>query len=173
MRVYDPDDIVTFYYVVTDGIIKGWTDDKDLVKMYLDFHACKSYQLKKMTCPFSKTVKILNENTHDEIQIHFLDTRDPKNKNKTKLIAVPLTGTEAMFIHDEVQTFMATSINYSYLYSALPYLKKKYRDALKGILLTDISQYSVSGGQVGDLDILAEIQFDQLKVLYRNFPDQF
>lgn len=170
---YEPDDIVTFYYVIYQGSIKGWTDSKDLAEAYMTFHSCRGYILKKMRDRWSKIVHILNENANDEIQIHFMETRDPKNAHKTKLIAVPLTHTEAVFVNDEVQTFMATVINYSFLASAIPYLKKKYQNALKGIFLLEIISYTLSGGGAGDLDLLAEIQFDQIKILFRNFPDQF
>ena len=173
MKKYDSDDIVTFYFVIYQDNVKAWTDDKDLAEAYMSFHSCKKYTLKKMRDRWTKIVYILNENANDEIQINFMETRDPSKKNTTKLVAVPLTQTEAAFVHDEIQTFMATSVNYTFLSSAIPYLKKRYQNALSGIFLSEVIKYTLTGGQAGDLDILAEIQMDQVKVLYRNFPDQF
>ena len=42
MKRYEEDDVMTCYFVVDDRgdckTIRGWTDDKEYAKLYMDFH---------------------------------------------------------------------------------------------------------------------------------------
>ena len=55
MLRYEPGDIATFYFIIKeDGNnkeIKAWSDKKQLVEFYMDFHKCPKFRLKKITKP--------------------------------------------------------------------------------------------------------------------------
>lgn len=176
MGKYEDDDIVTYYFVINDDgenrMIQGWTDNKDLAKFYMMFHKCKNFKLKALTKTFYEITKILEENNNDEIEIHNITTRDPKKKNKngTKEISVPMTRTEVMYITEECRGLVASMVNYSFIDSAMPYLKKKYQDVLKGIMLADAIKASVHNNRS---NLIENMQFDHLELLIHSFPGNF
>lgn len=178
MKRYDPEDIMTCYFVVLDDgknrQIRGWTDSKPLAEAYMEFHSCKGMRLKSLTKKFEDMVDILNENNNDEIQIFNITIRDPEKKKKhqdnTKRISIPATDVEMMFIRDEGASFMYTTISYSYIFSAFPYLKNKYQKALSQIFLTDVMD-KVLHNRMSPL--VQTIQIDQLSLFVRSFPEQF
>lgn len=176
MAKYEVGDIVTYYFIIVEDDngkhIQAWSDNKDLVKFYLEFHNCKKFVLKTMTRTVEEISKILEENLHDEIKIHNIHIKDTKSKNGTgyKTISIPATETEFMFINEESNTFMASRINYSFINEAIPYLKGKYRDALKNIFLTDIIKKVIHGQNP---KITQMIEFDQLLILFESFPENF
>lgn len=177
MNRYDPDELVTFYFVImsSDGIygedrIQAWSDRKDLVKAYMQFHKCPHYRLKKITKPMHQMVEILDENNHDEINMYNITTRDPKHPKRTKRIVIPATVTEQLFINEEIANFMMTQIDYAFLANAVPYLKPKYQRALEQVLLMDIIRKNVHGQNPVSLQ---KVEMDQLLVLVRSFPEHF
>lgn len=178
MKAYESDDVVTFYFIVlSDGSnrrIGGWTDSKGLAEAYMEFHSCKGMTMKSITKPFHEIVEILNENTNDEIQIFNITIRDrskqKKHQDNTKTIPIPATQVEIMFINDESANFMYDEINYSYLNSAMPYLKNKYQRALNHLFLPDIIR-KVLHQQASPL--VQSIRIDQLSLFVRLFPEQF
>ena len=172
MRAYERGDMVTMYVIIhhvdkQGSIIKAWTDDKDLAKIYMEFHQCKDFKLKRITRPIDQLMELINENNHDEISIINLTTRI---RNKQKTISVPLTDTERMFIQEEINTFFSSMINYSYLYETIPYLKNKYQRALQQLFLNDILKHVIANKPSA---IAKHLEMDELKVLYRSFENSF
>lgn len=178
MKLYDPVDTMTCYFVILDDgehrQIRGWTDSKALAEAYMEFHSCKGMTLKSMTNKFSIIVDIINENTHDEIRIYNITIRDrekkKKHQNNTKEISIPATEVEMMFLRDEGASFMYSRISYSYLNSAFPYLKDKYQKALNHIFLPDVINRVLHNRTS---PIVESIQIDQLSLFVRSFPEQF
>ena len=178
MKKYANDDMVTFYFVVCkdergNKKIQGWTDQKEYALYYIDFHKCKNFKLTKHTMIFDDMINIINENNNDEISLYNIETknRDSKRKkgNETSLIVIPMTETERIFVFEECKTLVATRINYSYINSAIDYLKSKYRKALKGIFL-DAAIRKVVHNQQSSID---NFKIDELLVLYHSFPENF
>lgn len=177
MKKYDPGDEATFYFVVLEKddkkSIVAWSDDKELTKLYLDFHKCKDFKLKTVKGTIEEIRRILDENTNDEIKLMNIKIRDPKHKkgeNETKMVVIPGTEFLSMFIHEEEQGFLSTRIRYNYINSAMPYLKNKYRKALEGIFMQDMINAAIHN-RPSRLTI--EMQFDELLIITRNFPEQF
>lgn len=176
MKRYDEDDVMTCYFVVYDDdgtkYIRAWSDDKDLIQMYLDFHKCKKYRMKKITDTFREIVKVIEENFNDEVGMFNLSTRNKggKKSEPTKTIVVPMTDTESMMVNEETNTYLASRINYGYINEVFSYLKPKYQKALKMIFLEDVMKkvvYEKSGRFVSNIEL------DELLVLYKSLPDQF
>lgn len=171
---YERGDIATFYFVIKtkDGekIIQAWTDNKELAKMYMDFHKCTKFSIKKLTATIDEITDILNENVHDEIKIFYLNIRDPKDEHKIKSLAVPATETEMQLVNEECNTFLSSYIDYSYMNQCIPYLKKKYKQALKDIFLLDtINKVLHERRSVFSDTVL----LDQLMVLYTCYEENF
>lgn len=172
MKRYEEDDVMTCYFVVDDRgdckTIRGWTDDKEYAKLYMDFHKCKSYKLKKMTDTFREVVKVIEENANDEITIYNMNTKNAKGKSKA--ITVPLTETEHTLINEEANTFISSRVNYGYINEAYYYLKGKYRKGLKMILLEDIMKNVVYSKNT---KLVLSLEIDDLMVLFHSLSDQF
>ena len=176
MLTYEPGDIATFYFIISnDGDIKrikAWSDRKQLLDYYMDFHKCPKYSIKKITKPIEEINKILEENYHDEIEIGNLYIKDPKGKHNDdkKIISVPITSNEIKCIDEECATALASRVGYSYLNGSVPYLKGKYREALDDIFLSSMIQRAI---HTRTDKISRYIEFDQLIVFFRFFPDEF
>lgn len=175
MLNYEPGDIATFYFVIRNDdngkMIKAWTDRKSLLEFYMDFHKCPKYNIKKITKTIEEIHKITEENYHDEISIGniYMKDRDGKNGDK-KMVALPITENEFRFVREECASSFSSRINYSYLNGVLPYLKGKYREALADIFLSSIINKELNNKK----DKYTEcIDFDQLMLLFRSFPDDF
>lgn len=177
MKTYQHGDIATFYFVIKEidnsKIIQGWTDNKDIVKFYMDFHKCKKFKIKTVTKTIEDIIKIIEENWNDEITMYNIIT---KNRNKRKheddfiTICIPATETECRFIREEANTFVASRINYGLINDAIPYLKNKYQDILQSIFLTDVVSKVIYSKNSKFTD---NIQFDDLMILYKSFPENF
>lgn len=179
MAKYEHGDIVTYYFIVANNnvggsIIQAWTDDKNLAKFYMDFHKSDNLIMKSVTKRIDDIYKILEENVHDEIKIHNITTRNVEKKRKKDpedmRICIPATETESNFISSEVSTFMASRIRYSYLNSAIPYLKNKYKFALEDIFLPEVIDFVCNNRTPASIQ---HIVCDELMVLYRSFPEMF
>ena len=178
MAKYERDDIVTYYFIIMNENgnkrIQAWTDNKEYAKFYLEFHNTKNFSIKKLTKPLREMIKILEENANDEIQIApniIIKNRDKKHKyDDFKTITIPATRMEISFINEEVATFMLSQVNYSYLDSAIPYLKNKYQRALNEIFLQSIIKKVC---YQRDSKIVQSIHLDNLMILFRSFPDMF
>lgn len=171
---YELDDIITLYFVVKKdkdrdiNFIQAWSKDKKLVNFYMEFHHCKNFHLKKVTGRVKDIRCYINENIYDEIGIYHISVI---NKDKLKTMYIPATETEISFIREEEDTFFGSRINYSYINSVIPYLKDKYKRALKDILLIDIIMTQVNNRS--STNIIQSIEFDELKLLFRYFNDNF
>lgn len=177
MKRYEPGDRATFYFIVLEGgktnHIQAWTDSKDLAKFYLDFHKCKNMIIKSVTKSIEEISRITEENWGDEIQICNIIIKNHNKRKKgqeSKTILIPATSTEITFINEECATFMMSEINYSYLNTAIPYLKRKYKEGLDFIFLPSIVNKVCNRRDCGTTELL---QFDQLMVLFKAFPDNF
>ena len=176
MAKYEVGDIVTYYFIIVEDSngkrIQAWSDHKELVKYYMEFHKCKQFVIKSLTKPIEEISKILEENLHDEIKIHnmIIKNKDGKKEKEWKTIPIPATETEYMFISEETNTYIASRINYSYLNESIPYLKGKYQRALHDIFLTDVIKKVIHGQNPKSTQM---IMFDQLMVLFESFPDNF
>lgn len=178
MAKYQPGDTATFYFVINhlDGkkIIQGWTDNKDLAKFYMDFHRCKTFELKAVTKSIEEINKLCEENWNDEIKLFNILTRNRSKKKKhdddTVMISIPGTESEFKYVREESVDFVSTNINYGLINDALPYLKPKYQKALQAILLTHIIKKVVYNqpNKVSDM-----IEIDQLVVLFSTFTESF
>ncbi len=177
MNNYDADDRVTVYFIVYnefgEKIIRAWSDNKDYAKAYMDFHKCKNYKMKSLTDTWRNVVNIVNENINDEIELVNINVKnDKKHKlgQECKLMVVPITTTERILINDESVTFMATRVDYSFIEEAFYYLKDKHQKALKSIYLKNVMDKVIHEKQSKFTDY---VQMDELKVLFRSFPEHF
>lgn len=169
---YEEGDVITCYFVVEEDrnhpTIRGWSDRKDLVKAYLEFHKCKKYRIKKMTDVSSEIMKVLEENWNDEIDLYYIQTKD-KHGELTDMIA-PLTSTEKVLISGETTDMMSSRVNYGYINDAMYYLKNRYQKAFKQILLKQVIDSVVYSK---NSNIIQNIGMDELNVLLYSMPDKF
>ena len=171
----DANDIISMYFIskVFDGhhLVQAWTDDKELLKAYMEFHKCEHFKVKKITNTVAKINVLLEENYWDEIQIYNIVTRDKSNKhNNIGSIFIPATETEIKLIREECATFMASRIDYSFINDALPYLKERYQNVLKSIFLDDVIKMVVYSKPNRFTE---SITFDELILLIKSFPENF
>ena len=177
MAKYQPGDMATYYFVIKEingnKSIQGWTDNKEIAKFYMEFHKCKNFRLKNITNTIEEITKILEENWNDEIKLFNVITR---NRNRGKrdedyiTICIPATQTEVTFIREETATFMTSRINYSLINDAIPYLKSRHQKELQSIFLLDIIKKVIYSK---NSKISQSLEFDQLMILYRSFPENF
>ena len=172
MKKYDEDDLMECYFVIYEHgstkTISGWSDNKEYVKAYLDFHKCKYYHMKKITDTARNIMHIIEENLYDEIGMHNITTRDKKGNPTTMVI--PMTETERNLVSTEANELLASRVNYGYINEAMYFLKDKYQKALKSILMKtaiDMVVYSKPN------DIMNSIEVDELMVLLYTLPDKF
>lgn len=174
MKPIDPDEYCTFYFIIKykDGekSIQAWTDDKNLALSYMKFHNCKNFTMKKIRKLGKHMIEVLEENTHDEISLFNIGTRDTKHKYETKSITVPATQTEINFLNDESNTLASSLINYSIINNYIYYMKSKYQKALNNIGLVSCMNFVLHNNKSKFTSL---IQFDQLLLLYRLFPENF
>ena len=172
MKRYDEDDTIVLYAAVyKDGgitYIRAWSDNKDLVQAYLDFHKCKRFKMKSLTGVVKDLMNIINENIHDEVNMFNIKIHD--KQNKIKMISVPMTETEFNTIQSERVHYFQSHIDYHAINTAFYFLKNKYQRALSGILLEDAMK-SVCHDKTSEL--LKRIKFDEFLILVRSFPDYF
>lgn len=173
-----PDDEMTYYFVIIDDgnnqRIQAWSDKKDYVKYYMDFHKCDKMHLKKMHGLYSDIIPILEENFHDEIGMFniFIRNSDPNRKKHQELksMVIPATNTEIICVSDEIGSFMSSIIEYRWINEMFPYLKKKYQRSIYGCLLGPIMEKVIHEKAS---PITSSIQFDQVMVMASCFPDHF
>jgi len=178
MSKYQSGDIATFYFVINhlDGkkIIQGWTDNKDLAKFYMEFHKCRTFEMKAITRPIDEIQKLCEENWNDEIKLFHIMTRNrnkkKKNDSETVMISIPSTESEFKYVRDESVNFVSTNVNYGLINDAIPYLKPKYQKILQSILLTDIIKKVIYNQQNRIADM---IEIDQLVILFNTFTECF
>lgn len=177
MAKYEHGDIATYYFIVIEDSdikrIQAWTDKKELAKVYLEFHNCKNLVMKSMTKSIDEIAKILEENWNDEIQIVNITIKNREKHKKGKetiTVAVPITKTEGVFINEECANFLIQNVRYSYLNTAIPFLKGKYQRALNDILLWPVIKKVCDNKQH---PILEQVEMDQLLILFKSFPDMF
>ena len=172
MKRYDADDIITMYFVISDKYddnrVKAWSDEKEYCKVYMEFHNCKSYHMKSMNGRVDDLCKIIEENNFEELGIYNLTTKD--SKGNKKFINVPLTITEYNFINSECNDWFISRIDYNLLYSAVDFLKDKYRKGLKRIALYDVMEKVLSKRQN---QFTSSVELDELRILLRSFPSEF
>lgn len=177
MAKYEKDDIVTYWFVIMkdndDSCVQAWTDDKDLLNYYIDFHKCKLFKVKKITDTMQNIYEILNNSAHDEIGIYYVNIKNPNPKpgKEFKTIAVPMTETESRFVQEECSTFLATKIPYSQITHMIGFLKNKYQHALEGILFIDVMRTVLA--EQRPTPLLQSIMMDELRILFESFPDKF
>lgn len=178
MAKYEPGDIVTYYFIINENdkdesTIQAYTDEKVLAKYYLEFHKCKKFVLKTMTKTIEEIALILEENKNDEIALYNITVRDPKSKDrrKSKMITIPATDTEMMFVNEETKTYFSSHICYTLLNQAKPYMKRKYRDALDAIFLQDVINVDINN--LPPSRILLNSELDQLLLLFKSFSENF
>lgn len=169
---YELGDVVTCYFVVDEHdnhpMIRGWSDDKDLVKAYMNFHKCKNYRLKKMTAVSQEIMAIIEENWNDEIGLYNVQTKDKDGRMKNQI--VPLTETEQLLISGESNDMMSSRVNYGYINEVMYYLKNKYQKAFKQILLKQVIDAVVYSKNA---KLIQEIGMDEINILLYSLPDQF
>nr|DAR89207.1 MAG TPA: hypothetical protein [Caudoviricetes sp.] len=173
MKRYEHGDDAKFYFVIKkrkgeEKYIKGYTDNKSLAKFYMNFHRCKRFRMKEVENTIDEIRPLIEENLNDEITIGYIKVEGKHGEEK--MIAVPVTETEMQFIREESGTYMATSVDYSLIHSIFPLLRKKYRSALEGIFLKAICNFVINNRFE---PIINSIFLDNLKILYRSFPDEF
>lgn len=171
---YQDDDLVTYYFVINnDGknsTIQGWSDNKNMIKCYMEFHSCKRFHVKELTKTFEEIARILDENNNDEIKIFNITTRSKKHPHRVEYIPVPMTATEFSFVNSECQSFLSSMVNYTFIDSALPYIKERYKHDLKMTMLLDVIGSTVHAKHS---KLIEEVQFDQLMVLLYLFNQNF
>ena len=173
----DRDDIVDYYFIIhhdrDNRRIVGWTDKKKVAEFYMKFHNCPNFEMKKITRTLEEMFKITQEeNTHDEIGICNIYTRNRKKgrSDELELISIPATESEITITSQECNTFFSGRIGYSYINEAFPYLKKKYRESLEILFLDSIIKKVIHS--VPD-KYSSQIEMDQLMVLFKTFNSSF
>lgn len=176
MKQYDPDDVITCYFIVMEDsgrrIIKAWSDNKNFAKFYMDFHKCDSFTMKAITKKARDLIDIINENTNDEIMIARLKIRNPdrSKKHPTKTVEVPITETEHALIRESLGDLMGLRVDYSFLRDVLPYLKGYYRKGLEMLMLPEAIKQAVYNkpGQMWK-----DCEYDELIMLFVSNPEMF
>ena len=168
---YESGDIATYYFVIYDDgnnkTIIGWSDNKKIIKAYMELHKCKKFKLKEYTAPIDKIGKLLDENINDEIRLINVDI--PK-KNDLEYLIMPGTELENNYIKDESNNFLYTRINYSLINEAMPFLKDKYKKALEDIYIDHIIDALLFNKPN---KISSNIIYNDLLILTRGFPERF
>ena len=181
MKTYQLNDPVTFYFVVSSDVnvgkgmqIKAWTDDKDLLSFYMEFHNCSRYTIRKINKTFKEIINIINTDCpNDEITIAYLLTRnksDKKSSDPTKSVAVPATENELSIVRDSQTSGCAPLINYTLIHDALPKFKKKYQQVFRELGLYDLVGKELYNQTTEFTELL---QIDELMLMFRAFPDEF
>lgn len=175
MEKYDYDEECTVWFIVYDhnGFkrIQAYSDNKDYVDTYMAFHKCKYMKVKKMCDTARKVFEVLEDCVNDEIGFYNIIVRSDKKKQRPiDYIYLPMTHSEATVMNDEYTNYMATRIDYSLLNEAMYYLKDKYFDALKGILLKHVIDLTVYNHAS---PLITSIDLDQATLLLKSQPDLF
>ena len=172
MRKYDLSEDCTIWFVLfDDGNVKrihGYSDDKELVDAYMEFHHCKHMSVKKVTNRADQMFELLNENINDEIGIYNRKIR--KKKNTYEMIMVPMTYAESVLVNDEVTSMMYTRIDYQFINEVMYYLKDKYQKAIKQILLKSVINKVVYNRPD---KVISSIDLDEVALLVKSQPDMF
>ena len=172
MAKYEPGEIVTLYLVIDDemGTIRGWTENKQLAKFYIEFHNYPSFRIKKITKVIEEINCILDENLHDGISLTNIITRDKNKPEDIITVVIPATENEVRLIDEEASTFFSGRVNYGFIESAIPFLKNKYQKALKALYLPSIIMKTVHNRK----DINTEsIELDHLMILLESLRESF
>ena len=168
---YESGDIATYYFVIYDDgnnkTIIGWSDNKKIIKAYMDLHKCKRFKLKEYTAPIDKIGKLLDENINDEIRLINVGIT---KKNDLEYLIMPGTELENNYIKDESNNFLYTRINYSLINEAMPFLKDKYKKALEDIYIDYIIDALLFNKPN---KISSNIIYNDLLILTRGFPERF
>ena len=172
MKKYDLKDDCTIWFVVFDDgnskRIQAYSDEKEYVDAYMEFHHCKHMRVKKITDRADRMFELLNENINDEIGIYNKKMR--KKKNKYEMVLVPMTYAESILVNDEVTSLMYTRIDYNFINEAMYYLKDKYQKAIKQILLKS----AINKVVYNKADkIINSIDLDEVALLIKSQPDLF
>jgi hypothetical protein len=164
MKIYDEDEFVTLYIVIkkdtAGNCIQAFSDDKDLVDIYMKFHNCSKFKMKIIKAPLRDMKDMISENRYDEITISNIKTRD-KNKDKMKYVQVPITESELRLLTEETNSFCGGHIGYTVLNDIFPYLKHKYQKALCRLNLDSLILKTVHNRHD---EIIDNIEIDQLKL---------
>ena len=150
--------------------IAAWSDDKNLIKYYLDFHNCKTFQTIKVEGTIEEYSDLLNDNIHDEITIANIRIRNSSKPYQEKIVQIPITDSEIDFIQTEEESYSSGRIDYGVLEKYYHRMKNKYRKIFDNILLTDVMMKVIHGD---DSRYLNKIKQDQLAILYRLFSGNF
>lgn len=176
---YDPeDDETTLYIAYVDDEkygLKGWTQNKQLMKYFLEFHNCDKIKHKKYTDTNKNIIEFANNNMAYEIEIHRIKSQD--NDGKPIDLYVPMTSSEMSDIVDSCTYFNAHNINYNSIISAYKVLKRKYQEALNILLFMDVAKhvmdYRVFQNDHNSQNKVYMIERDMLITLYRLEPELF
>ena len=171
MRIIDPEEIMTMYFVIIhdkDGKrIQAWSENKDMAESYIEFYKSDMLSLKKVTKSGACIEDIIRENINDEIGLKLITVRDG---DKTKDIYIPATKTDALLINDETSSMLSSRIDYGFLNGALYFLKDKYQDALQDIFLEAAIHQVVHNDRQ---KIFEKIKLDQMAILFYSRMDMF
>lgn len=171
---YDKDDLVKNYFVINkaDGKrkIQAWSPDKQLAKYYMEIHNNPNFELIKIEKAQGDMNIAMKENMYDKIKPVTLMRKNKDKKKGYELVYVPMTINENRVVTDETNTFLSTYIDWNLLNQAVPYLKKKYRLALQTIFLSSMLKLMIENKAD---KYNQNIELDQLKILFKAFPDSF
>jgi hypothetical protein len=175
VKIYDLKDQTTVYFVISEhssnNEIKAWSDDKMMAQFYMEFHNCKRYRLRVVKKIWKEMVKIINDNSNDEIEIMNLVTKsDDKKDDGYKIIQVPMTTTEMSIISDTVKHNCATLIDYSEINQYITLFKKKYQKSFKNIGLIDIIRKEIYNKPT---KFTNGLRIDDLRILFKLFKEDF
>jgi hypothetical protein len=164
LKICDEDDVITIYVVIKKDVagdrIQAFSDDKDLVDVYMQFHNCSRFRVKKIKAPIRELRDMISENRYDEITISNIKTRD-KNKDKMIYVQVPITESELRLLTEETNSLCEGHIGYSVLNDIFPYLKPKYQKALSRLHLDSLILKTIHNRHD---EIVDKIEIDQLKL---------
>lgn len=177
MALYEKGDIITYWFVLVEDEhgkrIIAHTDNKVLAQAYMDFHKYKGFTLKSMRDRVSEIVKITETAAINEIHLIPILTKNRNRKSKSDpvmvSVMVPITTGEHEMLKDDSSEFWNSEIPYSYLNSAIPYLKPKWRSVMDDILLTDVIKAVCHNQRAG---AVSKLNVDQLMLMTR-LPQQY
>lgn len=169
-------DIVTYYFItsydpnsrINKRYIQAYSDDKNLIDLYMEFHNCKRYKCKKVEKRYKEIIRMINDNASKELTLTNLVTRN--KKGDVIDISIPMTIVECATLNDELKSYVS-NIDYALINDMFHDLKPSYQDALDKIGLIDIIRSSIYNRN--NSKFLKDLEFDQLVFFTKHFSEEF
>jgi len=166
---YKLNDMATFYFIIgTDEVVHGWTDDKKKAQLYLEFHNCPYFKMRKVEMLYKDILRVLNEYIHHQINIEPMITRDEDGEIIS--VGIPTTHAEMDLFNDYESTSGSLSVDYALIQKYFDMFKPKYQAALRALkldLFIDKELYNKTDPW------FLKAKIDQVRLFVQIFSDYF